>query len=244
MRGGPCDLPHDYACMAYLTAQGVTKEELPLLSIGYKEKDVRCLQFSRDVSALGRKILDECGCSKAFFQDLVTLMNQEPDYDADGVRMTDPTAYIFRRDFATRCSMVSGMPPAMVDYLLGHKNDANRHKDYLNSDIRSQMAQMLNRYVFDRTVSPNPKYTPIAAEDVSVQEGSGYTGYSFCNHGSETVELLLVLEAVEPAERLTITAPVDAVEIISKQQRKDRKETRSGEDRRIIGTPGEWDKKD
>ena len=80
--------------------------------------------------------------------------------------------------------------------------------------------------------------------DGLVWQMGGDAQYSFCNHGSETVELLLVLEAVEPAERLTITAPVDAVEIISKQQRKDRKETRSGEDRRIIGTPGEWDKKD
>ena len=60
------------------------------------------------ISAVGRRLLQICGCKEEFWDGSRELMRLEPDVE-DGIQIgTDLTAYVLRRDFASRAANVCG----------------------------------------------------------------------------------------------------------------------------------------
>ena len=72
-------------------------------------------------------------------------MIEEPDL-VDVEKITDVTAYILRRDWATRACNICRLRPDQVDYLMGHSIQKDK-KRLSDPETRLLIAWALERYV-------------------------------------------------------------------------------------------------
>ena len=108
-------------------------------------------------SAATKQLLIDAGMTQEVISSLIDLMHREPD-EVDGERITDPTAYILRRDWTTRAASCCGLTNSDLDYFLGHFNPALRKKDYLDPAVRNKIALKLENYVIDPQFSLHPGF--------------------------------------------------------------------------------------
>ena len=144
----------------YLISKGYTRDYINTLIITYDSGDPYVITRSAEVSGFVRKLLILIGCSDGYFEAIYKLMCDEPDI-IDGEKNKDVTAYLLRRDWATRACNTCGLKPDQVDYLMGHANKSEMKKDYKTLDSQASMAWALERYVFDPYHSRNPAFNPI-----------------------------------------------------------------------------------
>lgn len=139
----------------YLVSKGYTPDYIDTLIITYENGDPSLLTRSSEVSAFVRKLLLLVGCTDGYFEAIYKLMFDDPDV-VDGKIVNDVSAYILRRDWATRACNVCGLKPDQVDYLMGHAIKKEQKEDYQTPESQAAMAWALERYVFDPDHSRNP----------------------------------------------------------------------------------------
>ncbi len=144
----------------YLISLGYSDDYIKTLPITYIEGDPSVLTRSHDISAFVRKLLLLIGCNDRYFAAIYNLMHEEPDI-VDNEKVNDVSAYILRRDWATRACNVCGLKSDQVDYLIGHAIKKGQKVDYQTPESQAAMAYALERYVFDPDHSRNPAFSPI-----------------------------------------------------------------------------------
>ena len=107
--------------------------------------------------------LCDCGITEAYMQATRKLMDEEPDYESDGLRSRDIVAYILRKDCCSRWLNICGLQSADVDYLLGHITAlSNIHKaNYKSLSYHRALAEKLENYIYDPALSAHPYFAPI-----------------------------------------------------------------------------------
>lgn len=151
---------------AWLLGQGYSEEQISGMPLNGHPKDPRRAVESNAVSAIGRLLLQLCGCDGDYWNDVRTLMSDEPDTSADGGRMNDVTAYVLRRDFASRASNVCAVSKQELDIALGHKVyvSPNEKRAFHGIESMRVFRQKLERYVFDPDHTDHPAFSPAAVE--------------------------------------------------------------------------------
>ena len=157
-------------------------------------------------SARIKQLLVDSGLSKDTISAIVDLMLREPDA-VDGERITDPTAYILRRDWATRAVNWCGLSYRDLDYYLGHANDSINRKDYLDEILQSRIARQLEQYVFDPEYSLHPGFCPVRIIDTNIIsiEATNRCLVHKSNERKQLVKLELLTQ--EPGDIFRIVLP-------------------------------------
>ena len=120
----------------------------------------------REFSQSVKQLLLDSGLTHDSIAEITNLLTRESDA-IDGVRITDPTAYILRRDWATRAANCCGLSYGDVDYYLGHANEEINRKDYLDPAAQSRVAIQLERYIIHPQYSLHPGFSPILIQDTN-----------------------------------------------------------------------------
>lgn len=150
-------------CREWLSGQGYTQEEILRMPILGHPADPTKLIHSNLLSAAGRLLLQICGCKEQDWEKVRALMLTEPDTQIDGSRMNDMTAYVLRRDFASRAANVCGIKAKALDMALGHKVKLSIHerRAFYSDESMEQFCRELERYVFDPNHTRNPAFSAI-----------------------------------------------------------------------------------
>ena len=91
-------------------------KELPIACIGHDFKK-RCGQT--DLSRLGKSLL----CKAKVNENILNLIDNAIKYD-DEIKEKEPTAYLFRRNFATMLQIL-GLNQNEIEYIMGHNIESN-----------------------------------------------------------------------------------------------------------------------
>lgn len=168
-----------------------------------------------------------CGCTEDFLEQQRDYLKHYPDYDAQGRRVGDLSAYVLRRDYATRLSFICGVRMDVLDCLMGHKRDDVKLLDLNSPDLQRDVFQALERFVFLPEFSKNPAFSPVIGEKSGgqVQQVVGIELTTEEDGG----EVVLVLQANEPGQHLIIDIP-NGVQVndIQISQREDKPSQRAG----------------
>ena len=101
-----------------------------------------------ELSAFVRKLLLFAGCDSQMITDNVSESAQ--------IDHADISAYILRRDWATRMANCCGMPMDMLDKLLGHARRDNAKRDYATPAQQQRIAAIIDRCVLLPQLSQHP----------------------------------------------------------------------------------------
>ena len=104
-----------------LSALGYSDSEIDTLPLVSRPGAIHEFIHPSQLSAFVRRLLLICGYSKEAFDTASKIMFTERDPLDGDLGMDDTSAYIFRRDFASRCCNICGIEPSEVDLLIGHK---------------------------------------------------------------------------------------------------------------------------
>ena len=151
----------------WLRGQGFSNEQIMDLPLNGHPKNPKAPIDSGAISAIGRRLLQICGCSgREYWDNVRTLMAEEPDTTVSGRRMTDAMTYVLRRDFASRAANVCGISKLALDWILGHAANvpAHRKRAFFGIESMLRLRKELERYVFDPDHSGHPAFSPAVVE--------------------------------------------------------------------------------
>lgn len=215
----------------YLIGLGHAPDLIEILPITYESGDPEVLIRAQDVSAFVRKLLNLIGCTDEYFLATYKLMIEEPDI-VDDEKVCDVSAYILRRDWATRASNFCGLKPSQIDYLMGHSRQKEKKEDYRSYDVQATMAYALERYVFDPNHSHNPAYKPIILSSGKNLNRDANQAFVF-ESGNEEITLELTVSSLEAGNTLSLITSTDIADNLTRFGIPDKPELR--QTRPIIG---------
>lgn len=204
--------------LPYIFVAFYQKAVAHLQSLGYSDAEIAEMPFVTDGTSLDlpirppalseyiRKVLLLCGCSESFLEGQRLDMGRCPDYDLDGHASCDISAYILRRDFATRQANCCGMPMPTLDYLLGHRRKESTIRDFESPDAQAEIAAQLEHFVFLPEFSQNPAYAPLMVSEgkpLAVPEPYEQIALAAASKGTTC----LSVQANEPGEPIEIFLP-------------------------------------
>lgn len=140
-----------------------------------------CLAQNLSAWVLAR--LYECGLSEAFLADAHKCFAGDVYFDKDGKLVEDFSAYILRRDWASRARNICGYTSLEIDQQLGHKVTVpkSRRPNLKLATEQEKLAVKAERYVYSPAETQNPEYAPISLK-VGVRWGiPTYTNVKYCN---------------------------------------------------------------
>lgn len=164
---------------------------------------------SHELSAWIRELLVECGCNEVLLAAAAREQDEHPDRDGSGRPIRDLSAYILRRDWASRARNVCGFTQIEIDYLLGHKIRVPKKArlDFRHSDLQAFLSYKLERYIHDYEISNHPWNTPVKIIHGSDETLHAFGGYKISNAGNEPLLVSLDIEAATNAENIVIRLP-------------------------------------
>ena len=156
-----------------------------------------------ELSAFVRKLLLFAGCDSQMITDNVSESAQ--------IDHADISAYVLRRDWATRMANCCGMPMDMLDKLLGHARRDNAKRDYATPAQQQRIAAIIDRCVLLPQLSQHPAVCAnFLSPDASLVLEENLK-YQFYTDASSTIQL--DIQALEAGRPLVITAPHGALQI-------------------------------
>lgn len=199
-------LPYYFLCLyirriEYLLGIGISQEQINDMPV--------CDLKGRNASELSkyfRQVFVRSGISAEQLDSIRPLMAREPDI-VDGVRETDISAYILRRDWAGRMANVCAMSAEDVDYYLGHGNRDVKSAYYLDAAKSAETARLMERYVYLPECSLNPAYSPIVlTKPQDIVLGIGI-GYMFKNCSNKKIVVTVRTLSPEPGSASSFDSP-------------------------------------
>jgi integrase len=142
----------------FLCSKGYDIETISTLPIVSQNANYGEFVDSSVLSEYARRILIACGITESAISASRFLLNDDPDTQNPDFTEKDITAYILRRDFASRCGNICGLSTSDIDYLLGHISQNKTIKDYSNFDTQKMLAGMLERAILHPNYTRNPLY--------------------------------------------------------------------------------------
>ena len=179
--------------------------------IGSKpEENKKALSRARNLSAWIREQLQECGADSKLEQAAYQLMSYEPDPDFDDNPTTDVTAYILRRDRASRWDDTCGLTSKEIDYYLGHAQDdpIRKYSRYGRPEYLKEVSKKLEQYVYNAEYSKHPGLEPISiTEDKGEIKGSLSGKSRFRNDRDDPVLVIVTFSAALNGETVSMSGP-------------------------------------
>lgn len=159
------------------------------------------LMKADDLSAWVRNNL----ASPTFWDDVSTVAYLDPQKDA--VDNNEVTAYVLRRDCASRWRNKCGLTQDEIDYLMGHEpsKSITAKPDYRLPSNQALLAAKMERDVLFPSGSHHPALTPIslcANQDVNY---IAYDKFKLVNDGSEELILTLTVHAEEAGSTISVS---------------------------------------
>ena len=157
------------------------------------------------ISAVGRRLLQICGCKAEFWDGSRELRRLEPDVEGGIPIGTDLTAYVLRRDFASRASNVCGVIQEEVDFALGHKvkNGDRAKRVFFGDDSMAAFGKKLERFVFDPEHSGHPAFSPIPVNPGT--SPAQYTDNMVVLYVTDDMELDFTAETLDAGQPIRIS---------------------------------------
>ena len=129
------------------------------------------------------------------------------DPHKDAVDNNEVTAYVLRRDCASRWRNKCGLTQDEIDYLMGHESSKSitAKPDYRLPSNQALLAAKMERDVLFPSGSHHPALTPIslcANQDVSY---IAYDKFRLVNDGSEELMLTLTVHAEEAGSTISVS---------------------------------------
>lgn len=208
--------------LPYIFVAFFQKAVAHLRELGYSDEEISEMPLVTDGVSLAmpirppalseyiRKALLLCGCSEGFLEGQRLDMGRCPDYDLEGHISRDLSAYVLRRDYATRLANRCGMPMMALDYLLGHRRKEAAIHDFESLDAQAEIAARLERFSFLPEFSRAPAHTP---HPLPVPDGKPlalsepYEKIALATGVKETAYLFLFVRSNEPGEAIEIFLP-------------------------------------
>ena len=172
------------------------------------------LMSANELSAWIRNALTRFGPS--FMNRAEKIEATNPDRDEKGNTIYDVSAYVLRRNAASRWLNVDGLSHDEVDMLLGHKSKRLNPVLFLSTEEdQREIAQKLERFVYSPHFSAHPALSPVELRDGSELEIIPYSEMTFKNVTDHPMRIRIDCAAVIPGESAWITMPEEACENIS-----------------------------
>jgi len=193
------------ARVAYLKSTGKTDDEIASMFLC----DSAATNPS-NLSAYCKELLAAAGLTAEEEKTIEELISREPDM-VDKTAVTDPSAYILRRDWATRAA-ACGMSPKDLDYLIGHMPYKEKRKNkyygkYLNPQKWEPISLVNERYIYHPDLSFHPQSCPVCVTDNADITLDTHRGYRIRNNSDHPIQITAKLHGTEPGSKLVITAP-------------------------------------
>lgn len=178
-----------------LSEMGCTAKEIEAMPLGTANDS--------ELSAFVKKLLLLAGCNS----QIIT----ESTAEAMQTDSTDVSAYILRRDWATRMANCCGMPMDMLDQLLGHARHGNTKRNYTTPEQQQRIAAVIDRCVLISRLSQSPAAQPIILQNNTSLVLDENIRHQFIAETDCAINL--DIQALEPGQPLVITAPRGALQI-------------------------------
>lgn len=164
----------------------------------------------RILSAELRLALKSCGVDDEYIAEAERTMQRVPDVDDDGKPILDASAYILRRDWATRARTRCGFTTDEIDFCLGHvrKGEKGQMADLKNPEEIKRLSAKLERFVVDPNRSAHPAVKPIELLHGTDLEIIPYDIVRFSNVSDELLRVEVDITAVLSAEGIEVIAPI------------------------------------
>ena len=191
-----------------------------------------CLAQNLSAWVLAR--LYECGLSEAFLADARKCFEGDVYFDKDGKLMEDFSAYILRRDWASRARNICGYTSLEIDQQLGHKVTVpkSRRPNLKLTAEQEKLATKVERYVYSPNKTRNPEHSPIPLEVDVRKQIPTYRAVKYSNNSDTPMLVTLSFSALE-ADAVQLTVPCGATRKTVVTSRPDDVEQR--QNRPIIG---------
>ena len=169
--------------------------------------------LAQDLSAWTLAQLRECGVDEAFLATARKHYEEETIYGKDGNPTEDFSAYILRRDWASRARNICGYTSVEIDLQLGRKVDTPRYKrpNLKLAAEQEKLAAKAERYVYSLVGTQNPEYTPILLQAGDRKEIPTFKTVKYCNGSDKPVLVAITFDAMENADAVQLTAPCGAM---------------------------------
>lgn len=167
---------------------------------------------TRLLSATVKSMLVKAGLTEDYLTAAERTMRDKPDYDEVGRPIYDVSAYILRRDWASRARNVCGYTSIEIDYSLGHdvKIPKKRREDLRHLSNQAKLSAKLERYVHNPLYSKHPGCSPYSIQHASELEIIPYDVVRLKNTSDECVWVSLDVEAVCNTDSIVILTPKDS----------------------------------
>lgn len=190
---------------------------------------------AQDLSAWVYSRLCECGLSEAYMAAARKNYEEDVACAADGQPIEDFTAYILRRDWASRARNICGYTSIEIDQQLGHRVTIPKSKrpNLKTAAEQKKLAGKAERYVYCPKITMNPRYRAVALEVGACEVIPTYGAVGYRNNSDSPMLVTLSFDAQENAEAVRITAPSGGIRKAISTSRRDDADQR--QNRPIIG---------
>lgn len=167
-------------------------------------------------------LVNDCKCGEAVFEEAEAnidkdALDSEDIKDASGnLRSEKVSCYVLRRIFATLARGVMGLTLNETDRLMGHvatgqngKKEAKlRCVDLNNEDPQQEIAEKMERHIFDPEISLNPSCSPYLLSHLeSPKNLIEFSEIILTNNTDKPVVLECIATAAEMGEKIEIVMP-------------------------------------
>lgn len=151
---------------------------------------------------------------KKFVDEAERTEQSNPDYDDKGLPIYDISAYVLRRNAASRWLNYDGLTHDEIDMMIGHKEKEKRPEVYLMDEAhQKEIAVKLERYVYNPQWSKNPLFSPVEVVAGSHVDLEAYPAQRIVNVGDTPLRVHLDLAACCPNEVIEIRVPSGTAEM-------------------------------
>ena len=166
---------------------------------------------STDLSRWIRKLLIHYDAG--FVKEAERVEQTNPDYDENGKPIYDVSAYVLRRNTASRWLNYDGLTHDEIDIMLGHKEKNKRPEVYLMDEAhQKEIAVKLERYVYNPEYSKNPAFSPVEVTAGSYIDLEAYSKQRIVNKGDSPLRVHIDVVACCPDEEIEVLTPTDSAD--------------------------------
>lgn len=145
---------------------------------------------------------------EAFVRDAERIEQTNPDRDDNGRPIYDVSAYVLRRNAASRWLNYDGLTHDEIDIMLGHKEKGTRPEVYLMDEAQQrEIAVKLERYVYNPDCTKNPAFCPIEVTADSRFDLDAYPLQRIVNVGDTPLRVHIDVTACCPDEEIEAQVP-------------------------------------
>ena len=196
------------ASKMHLESQGFSQAEIQELPAVSSPGDPRAMAAPNELSAFVRELLSLLGCDEGFWNSVEQMVEREPDLDGFGHINRDPSAYVLRRNGCTQYVNRCGMPPNLVDALMGHKlvdDPTNWFARVRMQNSWPEIAAAQERWVLDPEHSAHPGIRAVPLSEQTDLQLPQVSEAAFT--AAEDGWYLFAFDAQEANDAVTITLP-------------------------------------